>query len=248
MMFQKKMADAFDSARTFFTTACGRMHGSGQPEGISALENRLMQFCSRRPPLRIYADTCSLLCADGEAFLTAAERVLPQYQAQLLIFQSVLAELESVGQKTPAQQQNCQRVLARLQSLERAGVVRVCIGRSAGFSDPNFISDFVQDMLTSNVLLISQDNGLGTTAARLRDFLRPCIQTEYQIFSCRLNRGALEEVQDSGTAAQAPQKSPQPRRAPIPAAAPPDLKWPRRESGFSCTPYPKCNDVHFYPN
>ena len=190
----------------------------------------------------------SLLCADGEAFLTAAERVLPQYQAQLLIFQSVLAELESVGQKTPAQRQNCQRVLARLQSLERAGVVRVCIGRSAGFSDPNFISDFVQDMLTSNVLLISQDNGLGTTAARLRDFLRPCIQTEYQIFSCRLNRGALEEVQDSGAAAQAPQKSPQPRRAPIPAAAPPDLKWPRRESGFSCTPYSKCNDVHFYPN
>ena len=127
-------------------------------------------------------------------------------------------------------------------------MVRVCIGRSAGFSDPNFISDFVQDMLTSNVLLISQDNGLGTTAARLRDFLRPCIQTEYQIFSCRLNRGALEEVQDSGAAAQAPQKSPQPRRAPIPAAAPPDLKWPRRESGFSCTPYSKCNDVHFYPN
>ena len=111
-MFQKKMADAFDSARTFFTTACGRMHGSGQPEGISALENRLMQFCSRRQPLRIYADTCSLLCADGEALLTAAERVLPQYQAQLLIFQSVLAELESVGQKTPAQRQNCQRVLA----------------------------------------------------------------------------------------------------------------------------------------
>ena len=152
MMFQKKMADAFDSARTFFTTACGRMRGSGQPEGISSLENRLMQFCSRRQPLRIYADTCSLLCADGEALLTAAERVLPQYQAQLLIFQSVLAELESVGQKTPAQRQNCQRVLARLQSLERAGVVRVCIGRNAGFSDPNFISDFVQDMLTSNVL------------------------------------------------------------------------------------------------
>ena len=98
-MFQKKMADAFDSARTFFTTACGRMHGSGQPEGISALENRLMQFCSRRQPLRIYADTCSLLCADGEALLTAAERVLPQYQAQLLIFSPFWQSWKAWGRK-----------------------------------------------------------------------------------------------------------------------------------------------------
>lgn len=247
-MFQKKMADAFGSARAFFNTACGRMQESSQPAHNVSLENKLMQFCSHKQPLRIYADTCSLLCADGEALLTAAERVLPQHQAQLLIFQSVLTELENVGKKTPAQYQNSQRILTKLQMLERAGVVRVCIGRNASFSDPNFISEFVQDMLTSNVLLISQDNGLGTTAAQLRDFLRPCIQTEYQVFSYRLDHGVLEEVQGGREAGPAPKNA---QRMPLPAV-PPSPKQPRWENapvgGFSYAPSIKRGDVRFYPN
>lgn len=145
------------------------------------LANNLNGLCPYGNNIRIYVDTCTLLHSYGMDLLDAVENVMPLNHQQILVPSSVLYELENVGNKDNSKFRACQEAIEKLVSMEANGSVKVVLTSSPRFSDAGFISRFVSELQTNDIVLLTQDRKLAEKVVQLTSFLDGCINSTHTI-------------------------------------------------------------------
>lgn len=136
---------------------------------------------------RIYADTCTLLHDSGMELLDAAEKVFSSTPDQhLLILTSVLYELKNVARKDPTKTTRCKMIIDKLNRMYQNNSVEFITSSSPEFSDAGFISRFVTESQTYDVVLLTQDKSLANKVTHLPSFLDGCVNSAHSIRAFRL--------------------------------------------------------------
>lgn len=174
-MFPKKIKAAVGSGLSML------MGNSQRNQLNTGLANDLNGLCPYGNNVRIYADTCTLLHSYGMSLLDAVESVFPLNRQQLLVPASVLYELENVGIKDSSKYQACQEAIEKVVSMEANDTVRIILTNSPKFSDAGFISRFVSEVQSNDLVLLTQDRQLAQKAMQLTSFLDGCIQSIHEI-------------------------------------------------------------------
>lgn len=155
------------------------------PNPILMRELRLLSTSG--PPALIYADTCTLLHKSGMELLEAADRVFSSGRDQhLLILTSVLYELRNVAKKDTSKFHRCAMILDKLNSMNMNDTVKFITSSSPNFSDAGFISRFVTESQTQDIVLLTQDRLLATKVTHLLSFLDGSVNSAHSIRALRL--------------------------------------------------------------
>lgn len=153
-MFQKKIKAAVGSGLSM-------LMGNGQRNQLNTgLANDLNGLCPYGNNVRIYADTCTLLHSYGMSLLDA---------------------VENVGIKDSSKYQVCKEAIEKVVSMEANDTVRIILTNSPKFSDAGFISRFVSEVQSNDLVLLTQDRQLAQKAMQLTSFLDGCIQSNHEI-------------------------------------------------------------------
>ncbi|WP_405750824.1 hypothetical protein [Anaerovibrio slackiae] len=114
---------------------------------------------------KIFIDTCSLLCSSTivRRFFEENESLLLAHQQAIHIPLRVVQEIEkhAENKKNPVLQMQAKNVYRLLVKFSKTGIIEIC-GDSLhdNFADNAFLVGFTALRVNSNLLLITQDNGL----------------------------------------------------------------------------------------
>lgn len=187
-MFYKKKLHNFARLSTAITNCFLRSNNNAVVKATNPMLLREFYRLSTANALtRIYADTCTLLHDSGMELLDAAEKVFSSTPNQhLLILTSVLYELQNVARKDPTKKTRYKMILDKLNRMHQNSTVKFIASNSPEFSDAGFISRFVTESQTYDVVLLTQDRSLATKVTHLPSFLDGCVNSAHLIRAFRL--------------------------------------------------------------
>lgn len=187
-MFYKKKLPHFSRFSTAITNRFLRGNHNAAVKAINPMLFReFYKLSSAKSLTHIYADTCTLLHNSGMELLDAAEKVFSSTPDQhLLILTSVLYELQNVARKDPTKNTRCRMILDKLNRMHQNNSVKFIESNSPEFSDAGFISHFVTESQTYDVVLLTQDRSLANKVTHLPSFLDGCVNSAHSIRAFRL--------------------------------------------------------------
>lgn len=187
-MFYKKKLPNFARLSTAITNRFLRGNNNAAVKAINPmLLKEFYKLSTAKTPTCIYADTCTLLHDSGLELLDAAEKVFSSTPDQhLLILTSVLYELQNVARKDPTKNTRCRMILDKLNRMHQNSSVKFIASSSPEFSDAGFISRFVTESQTHDVVLLTQDRSLANKVTHLPSFLDGCVNSAHSIRAFRL--------------------------------------------------------------
>lgn len=132
-------------------------------------------------PVKIYIDTCSLLRPGSLSQLKQLSIAAERQQQRLIIFKSVIRELERVSQRESKLGERASPMFRSLHTLKSEVLLEVIEGSDRHFSDFNFLEAIVKDIRKMNVLIVSNDKALAASAKDIVDAMKPSIRINHTV-------------------------------------------------------------------
>ena len=132
-------------------------------------------------PVRIYIDTCSLLKPNSVEFVDEISVIAKRKNQRITLFKSVVRELEKVSKEKPYMNKKVTAILRKLYELKNNGLLEMIEGSEEVFSDPNFLEAVIRDIITMNIVIISNDSKLTHAAQRISKDILPAVHTKYRL-------------------------------------------------------------------